>query len=94
MRGLGAGPFGNGGARAPLDAHLIRRAPKPTLKGFLSASFPTKSGGGATLSGEQLHRTNACYGADAPSRQGSRAITTEVCNHTFSGSGIISLHRA
>src|SRR5262245_20556154 len=33
MRGLGASPFGNGGARAPLDAPLIHRGPNPTLKG-------------------------------------------------------------
>src|SRR5262249_626409 len=34
-----------------LDAHFIHRAPKPTLKGLLSASFSTRSGGGAALNG-------------------------------------------
>jgi hypothetical protein len=72
MRGLGAGPFGNGGASAPLDAHLIHRAPKPTLKGFLSASLSTKSGGGVTLNDERLHRTNAW------DMVGSPAITPSV----------------
>ena len=33
MRGLGAGPFGNGRASAPLDAQHIHRFPNPTLKG-------------------------------------------------------------